>query len=160
MVKAVKQSYILCRLKEDLYTKELVVQISPTVLKFPTSVLKVGVEYSRNVFFKFNKFSLVYTEVIPVLVKFIQWSSFLNFKQCEEVYASIASTYYFFTVLVSKLTDICSDVMYDDLDGHIASPSFPAMYPPNKNCTCLLSASNNEHVQVMYHHTLYQPRST
>lgn len=48
----------------------------------------------------------------------------------------------------SKLTNICSDVMYDDLDGHIASPNFPAMYPPDKNCTCLLSAANNEHVQV------------
>ena len=49
---------------------------------------------------------------------------------------------------MSKLTDICTDAIYEAEDGYIRSPSFPEMYPPNRNCSCAVSAGSSEHVQI------------
>ena len=49
---------------------------------------------------------------------------------------------------MTRLTDICSSTLYKASDGYLSSPSFPEMYPPEKNCTCSLRAPPNQHVQI------------
>ena len=47
---------------------------------------------------------------------------------------------YFLSIVESDLLDMCRDKDFYSSGGHLVSPSFPDMYPPDKDCTCVLTA--------------------
>ena len=59
-------------------------------------------------------------------------------------------TIFTLSITGKKLVDVCDNVYYKipKGQGYLSSPGFPEMYPPQQNCSCTLTAENDDFLQV------------
>ena len=51
-------------------------------------------------------------------------------------------------LLETSLIDICQDIDATLNTGHLITPSFPELYPPDRNCTCLLQGTDGGQIHM------------